>query len=56
MSKYYTIREKLPQEGEEVLICTVIGGVFRMRYEGGKFVKGDIVLGPEKILKWRYPE
>ena len=61
MSKYFTIREKLPQEGEVVLICAVTGGVYRMHFVGGKFVReddefGDCVIDPKNVLKWKYPE
>lgn len=61
MSGYHTIREKLPREGEEVLLCTTIGGVFRMQYVGGRFLRrderyGDVVIDPKAVLKWKYPE
>ena len=61
MSGYHTIREKLPQEGEVVLICAVTGGVYQMQYVGGRFVRrderyGDVVIDPKAVLKWTYPE
>ena len=61
MSMYHTIREKLPQEGETVLICAITGGVYRMQYTGGRFVRkderyGDAVIDPKAVLKWKYPE
>ena len=61
MTDYYNIREKLPQEGKTVLICAVTGGVYRVRYMGGNFVREDAehwdgVISPKRVLKWKYSE
>ena len=61
MKEYRSPKEKLPQEGEAVMVCLVTGGVYGMRYEDGKFTCATslgekLFFEHRKVLKWRYPE
>lgn len=59
MSSYYTLDVKKPDEGQEVYVCTVVSGVYRMVYENGWFVRraspdnDQLLLSERAILKWK---
>jgi len=58
MNGYYSLDIKKPKEGQEVYVCTVLGGVHRFTYENGWFVNRDhedneVMLDAKVVLKWR---